>query len=168
MDAIAVLGEGFSRIPDEARRALRGLTAEQLVEAPGEGANSIGWLVWHLARGQDAQVAAVAGTAQVYLQGEWAARFGRDPDPTDTGYGHEPDDVRAVRPESAEALLDYLDAVHAATRRYLGTLSADDLDRVVDEAWDPTVTLGARLVSIVDDDLQHAGQAAYVRGLLGA
>ncbi|MEV7529116.1 mycothiol transferase [Agrococcus sediminis] len=168
MDAVAVLAEAFSRIPDEARRAVRGLTPEQLVEAPGGSANPIGWLVWHLARGQDAQVAAVAGTEQVYLQGDWAARFGRDPDAGDTGYGHEPDDVRAVRPESAEALLDYLDAVHAATQRYLGTLDADDLDRVVDEAWDPPVTLGARLVSIVDDDVQHAGQAAYARGLLGA
>jgi len=29
------------------------------------------------------------------------------------------------------------------------------------------VTLGVRLVSIADDGLQHLGQAAYVRGLLG-
>jgi hypothetical protein len=27
-------------------------------------------------------------------------------------------------------------------------------------------TLGVRLVSVVDDDVQHVGQAAYVRGLL--
>ena len=39
-------------------------------------------------------------------------------------------------------------------------------DRVVDRTWDPPVTLGVRLVSILDDDTQHAGQAAYVRGLL--
>ena len=54
----------------------------------------------------------------------------------------------------------------ARTRSFLGSLTADDLDRVVDEAWDPPVTLGVRLVSIADDDIQHAGQAAYVRGLL--
>ena len=168
MDAIAVLTEAFSRIPDEARRAVRGLTPAQLVEAPAEGANTIGWLVWHLARGQDAQVAAVAGTEQVYASGSWAARFGLDADPGDTGYGHGPDEVLAVRPESAQALLDYLDAVHAATLRFLSTLADDDLDRVVDDAWDPPVTLGVRLVSILDDDVQHAGQAAYVRGLLGA
>jgi hypothetical protein len=40
-----------------------------------------------------------------------------------------------------------------------------DLDRVVDKRWDPPVTLGVRLVSVVDDDAQHVGQAAYVRGL---
>jgi uncharacterized damage-inducible protein DinB len=168
MDAIAVLVEAFSRVPDAARRAVRGLSPEQLVTAPATGANTIGWLVWHLARGQDAQIAAVAGTEQVYTSGDWAARFGLDADPDDTGYGHDPDDVRAVRPESAAALTDYLDAVHAATLRYLATLAEADLDRVVDDAWDPPVTLGVRLVSIVDDDVQHVGQAAFVRGLLGA
>jgi hypothetical protein len=41
-----------------------------------------------------------------------------------------------------------------------------DLDRVVDRSWDPPVTLGVRLVSVIADDLQHAGQAAFVRGIL--
>ena len=40
------------------------------------------------------------------------------------------------------------------------------LDRVVDERWDPPVTLGVRLISVVDDDVQHTGQAAYLKGLL--
>jgi len=58
--------------------------------------------------------------------------------------------------------------VHAQTLRYLEGLAPDDLDRVVDDRWDPPVTLGVRLVSVVNDDAQHLGQAAYVRGLLGA
>ena len=29
------------------------------------------------------------------------------------------------------------------------------------------MTLGVRLVSVIGDDLQHVGQAAYVKGLLG-
>jgi uncharacterized damage-inducible protein DinB len=168
MDAIAVLTESFSRVPQLARRAVEGLTPEQLAWVPAEGANPIAWLVWHLARGQDAQIAQVAGTDQVYASGSWAPRFGLPSDADDTGYGHDEEDVRAVRPESAQALLDYLAAVHEATLAYLDTLEAADLDRVVDDAWDPPVTLGVRLVSIVDDDVQHAGQAAYVRGLQGA
>jgi hypothetical protein len=28
------------------------------------------------------------------------------------------------------------------------------------------VTLGVRLLSVIGDDLQHVGQAAYVRGVL--
>jgi hypothetical protein len=64
-------------------------------------------------------------------------------------------------------LLAYLDAVDRRTRGFLETLTASDLDRIVDRRWDPPVTLGVRLVSIADDGLQHMGQAAYVRGLLG-
>ncbi|MGH9059979.1 MAG: DUF664 domain-containing protein, partial [Acidimicrobiales bacterium] len=66
---------------------------------------------------------------------------------------------------SAEDLLGYHDDVHAGSARFVGGLTGADLDRVVDENWDPPVTLGVRLLSVINDDLQHAGQAAYVRGL---
>jgi hypothetical protein len=56
--------------------------------------------------------------------------------------------------------------VHTATTSYVAELTAEDLDRIVDERWDPPVSLGARLVSVLNDDAQHAGQAAYARGLL--
>ena len=65
-----------------------------------------------------------------------------------------------------EKLTAYYDAVHEQTIRYVRGLSDDDLDRVVDKAWDPPVTLAVRLVSVISDDLQHAGQAAYLRGLI--
>ena len=51
-------------------------------------------------------------------------------------------------------------------RNKWGKITDDDLDRVVDTRWDPPVTLGVRLVSVVSDTLQHVGQAAYVRGIL--
>jgi uncharacterized damage-inducible protein DinB len=67
---------------------------------------------------------------------------------------------------AADLLVEYAEAVHRRSRDYLSGLSEDDLDRVVDRRWDPPVTLGVRLVSVIDDDTQHLGQAAYVRGLL--
>jgi hypothetical protein len=105
---------------------------------------------------------------QEWVTGPWAHRFGLEPDPDDTGYGHTPDEVAAVRPDSAGVLLEYYAAVAARTNTFLQGLAPADLDRVVDERWDPPVTLGVRLVSIADDDIQHAGQAAYARGLLDA
>lgn len=168
MDAIALLHELYGRIPGEVRRAVDGLEAEHLTTLPVEGANTIGWLVWHLARVQDHHVSELTGDEQQWVTGPWAASFGLEADADDTGYGHDADAVDRVRPVSAEALLAYFDAVHARTTAYLGTLVDADLDRIVDDAWDPPVTLGARLVSVADDDIQHAGQAAYVRGLLDA
>ncbi len=92
--------------------------------------------------------------------------FGLDLDVRDTGYGHNPDQVAAVKAD-VELLSDYHQAVYENTANYLKGLTSGDLDRIVDQRWDPPVTLGARLVSVVADDLQHAGQAAFVRGLLG-
>ncbi|MEV7330518.1 DinB family protein [Micromonospora sp. NPDC093244] len=168
MDVSDLLTETYDRLPDLVRAAVDGLSPEQLRHEPGPGANSIGWLVWHLTRIQDQAVAALLDAEQVWVGGDWAGRFGLAADPDDTGFGHSPAQVAAVRPESAQALIDYYGAVSARTRPFLAGLSPADLDRVVDEGWDPPVTLGVRLVSVVEDDLQHVGQAAFVRGLLGA
>ena len=166
MDVHELLVEEFGRLPEIVRSAVDGLDADQLVAAPGEGANTIAWLIWHLARVQDHHVSELLGVPQQYLADGWHERFGRGPDPEDHGYGHTAADVASVRPASPSDLVDYYEAVHARTVDYLGGLSSADLDRVVDERWDPPVTLGVRLTSILADDLQHAGQAAYVRGLI--
>jgi uncharacterized damage-inducible protein DinB len=166
MNATEVLVEALDRLPDLVRSAVDGLTPEQLRWAPAPGANPVGWLVWHLTRVQDDHVAEVMGQGQVWTQDGWAGRFGLDPDPGNTGFGHGPAQLAAVRPESAEALVEYYVAVHTRTREFVLGLTEKDLDRVVDERWDPPVTLGVRLVSVINDDDQHAGQAAYVRGLI--
>jgi hypothetical protein len=166
MDVPVLLLEIYGRIPSLAEEAVDGLSAAQLATAPAPGANTIGWLIWHLTRVQDHHVAELLGTNQIWTTGEWAARCGLDPDPDNTGYGHDAEDVLLVRPEDPEALLDYLRVVQDRTAHMLEGLSPDDLDRIVDDRWDPPVTMGVRLVSIADDCMQHAGQAAYVRGLL--
>jgi hypothetical protein len=167
MDISPLLLELFGRIRPLAADAVDGLDRVQLRQAPAPGVNTIGWLVWHLTRVQDHHVAELIGAEQVWVGGEWARRCGLEPDPTNTGYGHGPDEVRAVQPEGPEALLGYLDEVDARTKTMLEGLGPDDLDRVVDRRWNPPVTLGVRLVSVADDCLQHVGQAAYVRGLFG-
>ena len=166
MDIAGLLDELYGRIPPLARGAVDGLDADALVTPPAAGTNTIAWLVWHSARVQDHHVGEVMESDQVWQGGNWAERFGLDPDPQNTGYGHTPADVARVRPVDAAALVDYLDAVQARTVDWLRGLGADDLDRIVDHRWDPPVTLGVRLVSVLSDDLQHVGQAAYVRGLL--
>ena len=166
MNTAALLSELFGRLPGIVRGAVQGLSPGDLERPPAPGANTIGWLVWHLARVHDDHVAEVAGRTQVWEEGDWAARFGLPQGTTDTGYGYTPEQVAAVRPESAETLVDYYEAVAERTAAFVADLSDAALDRVVDRHWDPPVTLGARLVSVAVDDLEHAGQAAYVRGLL--
>lgn len=167
MDVDSLLIELFGRVPPLAGAAVEGLDADELAWAPSSGANPIGWLVWHLARVQDHHIAEILGADQIWTRDKLARRCGLEPDPSNTGYGHSPADVALVRPDGPEVLVDYLDAVDQRTGSMLASLAPADLDRIVDRRWDPPVTLGVRLVSIADDSLQHAGQAAYVRGLLG-
>lgn len=166
MDVAHLLLEAYGRVTPIASDVVDGLAPEQLVWAPDDGANPIGWLVWHSARILDSHVADLDGEPQLWEGSAWAPRFGLPADRRNTGYAHSPADVAAVKPENADALTDYLEASMDRAVAYIETLGPDDLDRIVDRRWDPPVTLGVRLVSIVDDCVQHVGQAAYVRGLL--
>jgi uncharacterized damage-inducible protein DinB len=166
MTSAELLADAFGRIPEIVHRVVTGLTPEQLAFRVDPEANSIAWLVWHLTRIQDDHVADVAQVEQVWTAQGWADRFGLPFDPRDTGYGHRPSDVAAVQVASGDLLVGYHDAVHQQTVGYVEQLTDQDLDRVVDRAWTPPVTLGVRLVSVIADDLQHAGQAALVRGVI--
>ena len=165
MNVAALLLELYGRIPPLVRETVDGLDVDQLAEPPSPGANSIGWLVWHLTRVQDHHVSEIIDASQVWIEGNWAGHFGLTPDPSNIGYGHTEAEVLAVRPDRPEVLLDYLDVVDQRTRSFLEKIVPADLDRIVDRRWDPPVTLGVRLISIADDSLQHVGQAAYIRGL---
>ena len=159
-----ILTEAFGRISGVVHSALNGASIEVLTFRVDPGANTMAWLIWHLTRVQDDHISDLMGADQVWVAGGWADRFGLPFDPGATGYRQSASDVAAVRVD-AELLAGYYDAVHVRSIGYLQTLTEADFARIVDTAWDPPVTLGARLVSILSDDLQHAGQASYVRGL---
>ena len=165
MTSADLLADAFGRIREEVHQAVDGLSRQQLAYRAAAGANSIAWLVWHLTRIQDDHIAGAAGFGQVWTSKGWADRFGLPFPPSATGYGHDSREVAGVQAD-AEALAGYHDEVFEQTLRYVQTLTDDDLSRVVDESWDPPVTLGVRLVSVISDDLQHVGQAAFIRGFL--
>ncbi|MFG2138238.1 DUF664 domain-containing protein [Streptomyces sp. NPDC048650] len=160
-----LLIDAFGRIQETVDDVLSGLGTDEL-SARIDDANSIGWLVWHLTRIQDDHIADAAGTEQIWTAQDWYDRFALPFAEADTGFGHSADDVAAVRDVSRQLLNGYHTAVHDNTVRYLKGLQVKDLERVVDEDWAPPVTLGIRLMSVIADDLQHAGQAAFVRGVL--
>lgn len=160
-----LLQDAFGRLPGLVHAAVDGLPDDDLAERLDADANSVAWLVWHLARVQDDHVAAAFGSDELWDAGGWRERFALPDDVTGIGYGHTSAQVGAVR-ASADVLTGYSDAVHARTVQLVSAVTADDLDRVVDPEWDPPVTLGVRLVSVLQDVLQHAGQAAFVRGVV--
>ena len=161
----ALLADALGRDRDQVPDVVDGLDVEQLAWRPDPGANTIGWLVWHLTRIEDDHIAEVAGAEQAWTAAGWYDRFALPFPPQAHGWGHTPDEVGRVRVE-AGLLTGYHADVAASAARYVESLTPGDLDRIVDERWDPPVSLGVRLVSVVGDIHQHVGQAAYLRGLL--
>jgi uncharacterized damage-inducible protein DinB len=166
MELHELLIDLFERIDEHVHEAVDGLDTEALVTPSEPGANPIGWLVWHLTRVQDHHIAEILEQEQVWISGDWAPRFGVAADPHNTGYGHSWQDVMTIRPQTADVLIEYYEAVAAQTRELLEHTTPEELDRIVDDRWDPPVTLGVRLISVADDDIQHAGQASFARGIL--
>jgi uncharacterized damage-inducible protein DinB len=166
MRSVELLSDAFDRVRAGVHDVVAGLTAEQLGTRLDDQANSIAWLVWHLTRVQDDHVADVAGMEQRWTADGWYERFDLPFGPSATGYGHTSRDVAQVQVTSGELLVEYHDAVHERTLGFLLGLTDDDLDRIVDESWTPPVSLGVRLVSVVDDDAQHVGQAGFIRGVV--
>ncbi len=161
-----LLADAFDRIRGLVEGVVDGLTSEDLEYRIDPETNSIGWLVWHLTRVQDDHIADAAQADQVWTAQSWHQRFALPFAAAVTGYGQDSDEVATVQGLTPALLTGYHDAVHARTAAFVAGLSAEDLDRVVDSGWDPPVTLGVRLVSVITDDLQHVGQAALIRGVV--
>ncbi|MBI2957530.1 MAG: DinB family protein [Chloroflexi bacterium] len=161
--------DGYDRALHEVEAALEGLTRKDLDQQPDPNCNTIGWTVWHLVRGQDSQIAALAGKEQLWIADRWHEKFGRPANAADTGYGDTPEAVRAFRSPDAGTHLAYFRATIDQSKRYISILKSHDLDRNVHEPWfPPRPTLGGQVVSVMADALVHAGEIDYLRGLLTA
>ncbi len=166
MDAKDIVLDGLERIRGSLQRTLDGLTLEEIHQQPQSDANSIAWLVWHLTRVQDTSVAGLIGEEHLWVSEGWHAVFDMAADSANDGFGHTPEEVSAFRAPSIAGLLDYHERVAERSKTYVAGLAAEDFDRELNESeWQPPPTVGVRLVSVISDNLQHAGQAAYLRGL---
>jgi len=166
MEWYDLLADGYGRVLEFLENLLDGLNKEEINWQPHHDCNSIGWLTWHLTRQHDAQMASLMGEEQLWIKEKWYAKFNRSADLQDIGFGHTPEQVAAFESPNIQTLLDYHRAVLERSKQYFLTLSITDLDRKLDEPWfQPLPTVGVRLISILEDSLLHAGQAAYVRGL---
>jgi hypothetical protein len=154
----------YERISQVLERALEGLTQDDLNQQPKPDSNSMGWLAWHLTRVQDRAIVDLAGEEQLWIKDEWHSRFNRPPDPQDFGLSHTLEDLAAFKSPDVQTILGYHYAVMERSKHYINSLSENDLDRELDHPRFPTV--GIRLLAVISDNLQHAGQVAYVHGLL--
>ena len=169
MEIHDLLLELYGRIPEHVHQAVDGLTVEELTATPEPGCNPIGWIVWHLTRVQDHHVAELLDQPQIWESGDWARRFGVDPDPQNTGFGHGPEEVAAIRPEGPEVLAEYYAAVAARTDDLVRTLDLDVSFPLPEAPWFPPGaqrSVRRALMHIAAETAQHAGHADILRETL--
>ncbi|WP_022910170.1 mycothiol transferase [Aestuariimicrobium kwangyangense] len=166
MDAFAVLADAAHRPVDSANALVRGLDLDALHARPDGKGNSIAWLIWHAGRQLDSQVAELTGREQVWHTGDWARRTGIHRDDQESGFGDDDGDVESLRVSDPSVLPAYLSDAVASLLHHLDEIDESALDDVVDTRWDPPVTRGVRLVSVIDDAVAHVAQAQYVRGIV--
>ena len=165
MEGAELIKDGLTRINGSLHRSLPGVSAEILCKLPTPDTNSMAWLAWHLSRGHDDHLADLIGVPELWISDKWHENFNMPPDDSNTGQWNTAEQVAALRVESSDVLLGYADAVLARTVSWLDGIKPADLDVVINEPqWDPLLTVGVRLVSIILDNSQHAGQIAYLRG----
>ena len=166
MEAKDMVVEALERIRSILHRTLTGLTLDETHRQPKPDTNSIAWLTWHLTRVQDNGISGLFDQEQAWISQGWHAKFAMEPDPNNEGQGHTPEQVAAFHASSVQLLLDYHDSVSTRSKTFVGSLAPADFDRQLNEPqYQPVPTVGVRLVSILSDNLQHAGQTAYLRGL---
>ena len=163
MDVADFVSGALASVRSSVALTLDGLSPEQLMQRPGPESNPVGWLIWHMSRMQDRGMSVLTGEPQIWISGHWHERYGMAADPDDTGMGHDSARVSAFTAPDAATLLEHYDAVLESTRKYLSALDPGDIDRVIDTPLSATV--GERLLAVLNGNMQHVGQAGYVRGL---
>jgi hypothetical protein len=160
--------EIYMRIAREYELVLTGLTIDDLNHIPSPECNSIGWLAWHLTRSQDRCNQALTEQEQTWIQGKWYLKFNRLADPTDSGFGHSSDDVASFKSPEAEVLIEYHRAVTESSKYYVqNKLTESELDRDLNNPkLSRMPVVSTRLVAVINDNLQHVGQMAYLHGML--
>jgi hypothetical protein len=108
-----------------AERTFGGLTDEQMRARPREDLNSLAWILWHIARVEDAMVHRVLyGRSQVF-DDAWARRLGITR--RDFGTGMTSPEVTELTGQlDIGALREYRDAVGRRTRELVGGFKDED------------------------------------------
>ena len=146
--------------------AVNDLTPEEMAWRAGPEANPIGWILWHMLRVEDMWFQFfIQRNIEIWEREGWNEKFGL---PTrDNGFGHTQEQVAQFPALDLAELLNYGQAVRAATLEYLKTLTPDDY-AIVPREQRPEMSIGAICSQIIGEVFQHQGHISYLKGLMRA
>lgn len=158
MDALVLLRDQVGTADGMIKAVFKPVTPEQASwKMAGSTANTIGATFLHAYSTEDSAVHRLLGTPSVLERGGWGARLSYDPAASWTLEG----------PADTGLIMEYAEAVSAATKEYLDRLKPEDLEREI-ETPRGLRPLSARIgIYLVAHKFQHAGEMAALLGCQG-
>ena len=145
-------------------RILKDLTQQDLAWRPSSGCNSMGLILFHVAKGEDSFIlGSLQGKPALWSSQKWYDKMNLPE--SEAGNRYTVDQVNCFMVPDMKQLMAYYDTVRTETLRYLDTLKPADFDRKVKLPFGEFNVAGVFSV-IASHTAQHNGEIAYLRGML--
>jgi hypothetical protein len=161
-DYLLIELDGLER---QLKRVTDGLTHSEVCWQPDRGCNSIGLILYHMARSEDMFVQTrLRQTTEI-----WEAEKYWEPlnvSKEEAGAHYTPEEVDRFPVSDLPETMKYLEAVRKATRDYVKNLKPEDFDRMIAMGGPFGEMSEAAILSIVvTHTAEHLGEISYLRGL---
>ncbi len=160
------IDSGVNECFEKLKRALDGLSEDELRWQPTLESNSIDWIVWHMARVEDNLINVVLQNHDpIWERDDWDERLGIFT--TGAGAGMTMGEIRKMGQIEVPIVMQYYLSIRMETSDYFkNTMSENDLSRVIEHTnfrgWTSAQILGRLLC----EEAQHLGQIEYLRGMM--
>ena len=161
---LIAIDAGLSECFEKLRRALDGLSEDELSWRPALESNTIDWLVWHMARAEDEWInTRLRNTEAIWVRDGLAERIGSDD--TGSGFGQSADEIRTMPAFDVPLVMEYYEAVRKGTSEYFANEMRDtDPLEAIPQSGKYTLTYGGVLGHLLCEEAEHLGQIEYLRG----
>lgn len=154
----------FDSIKPGIDRAIKELTQEEIAWRPGNGCNSIGLILFHIARTDDAfLVGKILGKQPVWERDKWYETLNLDPKEEGAHYTAEQVNCFPVPP--VKDITAYADATRSNLIELIKEMTAEQLEAKVDTPFAGAVPVSQLLAMMIGHAQQHVGEISYLRGL---
>jgi hypothetical protein len=153
--------DGLNRV---STRILKTLTQQELMWRPACGCNSMGLILFHIARSEDSFIqATLQKKTEVWQSEKWYQKMNLVE--SEVGAHFTIDQVNAFPVPDMKDILDYYAAVRVKTISYLNVVDPKEFDKTVKLPFGE-FTLGGIFGLIVAHTAEHLGEISYLRGML--
>ena len=164
MELQRYIGRELSGLKLAMERALDSLTQQEVLWRPASGCNSIGLILFHVARSEDSMMQGILqGKPEIWKSKKWYEKLNLSVE--EEGGHYTVEQVNAFQVPELSDIMAYYDAVRARTKEYLRGMELEEFDKEVtfpNFGELPTATIFSIIVAHTSE---HIGEISYLRGL---